>query len=113
MPRKVKVRKICFIPKSKMFKPDNDCDMVVTLSLVELEALRLVDYEMMDQDSAASKMQISRATLQRIIYAARKNIVDALINSKSIEIKGGSYTMASDHCDAETSCENCRFEKNE
>ncbi len=113
MPRKVKVRKICYVPKSRIFRPDILNNSAINLSLVELEALRLVDFEMMDQDSAANIMQISRATLQRIIYSARKNIVDALINGKSIEIKGGTYTMASAHCDCDISCENCRFDKKE
>jgi uncharacterized protein len=55
----------------------------------ELEAFRLCDLEDMEQEQAAKKMKISRATLQRDLYSARKKIADALINSKAIRIDGG------------------------
>jgi len=52
----------------------------------ELEAFRLCDLEEMEQEQAAKKMKISRPTLQRDLYSARKKIADALINSKAIRI---------------------------
>ena len=109
MARIVKQRKICVEPKSIEFIPTNDYTQTVTLTLDELEAVRLADLEQLDQDSAANKMEISRATFQRIINSARKNIADSLINGKALQIKGGKYVVADDHCDGETTCENCRF----
>ncbi len=109
MPRTTKNRKICHIPNYHIFKPDkNNCERIV-LTLDELEAIRLADLETLDQDAAAEKMEISRATFQRILYSAHKTIADALINGKAIELKGGSYIIADNHCDSDTICKSCRF----
>ena len=43
---------------------------VLPLSVEQLEALRLCDLEGLDQDSAALRMDVSRGTFQRILYAA-------------------------------------------
>ncbi|MBN2689116.1 MAG: DUF134 domain-containing protein [Gammaproteobacteria bacterium] len=57
-----------------------------TLELDELKAMHLCDYENLSQSEAAKKMQISSSTLQRILYAGRKKTIDALYESKAIEI---------------------------
>lgn len=54
----------------------------LTLSNVELEALRLIDEEKMTQEQAAEKMNISRGTLWRIIQTARNKIISALLSGK-------------------------------
>lgn len=59
---------------------------LVDLSVEELEALRLCDFEELEQEEAAKKMDISRATLQRDLYSARKKVADALLHSKAIKI---------------------------
>ena len=56
------------------------------LGLDELEAMHLCDYEDLHQSEAAAKMGISTSTLQRLLYSGRKKIIDALYNSKAIEI---------------------------
>ncbi len=111
MPGITKNRKICYIPESKVFRPDNECQKRITLTFDEIEAVRLADYEMLDQDTASERMEISRATFQRILHSAHKNIADALINGKIVEIKGGKYVVADNHCKCDTSCMNCRFEE--
>lgn len=111
MPRIVKSRKICYIPKSKIFRPDCRNPEVVLLTLDELEAVRLADMETLDQDTAAVRMEVSRATFQRILYSAHRTIADALVNGKMIEIGGGKYMVADNHCKSEKSCLNCRFEE--
>jgi len=63
----------------------NDLE-VVSLSLEELEALRLKNIEDLDQETAAKKMKTSQSTYQRILSAAYKKISDALVNGKAIEI---------------------------
>jgi len=56
------------------------------LDIEELEALRLCDFEELEQEEAAKKMGISRASLQRDLYSARKKVADALLHSKAIKI---------------------------
>ena len=58
-------------------------EIVLSLSNVELETLRLVDEENLTQEQAAERMQISRGTLWRILQKARKKIVIALNSGKS------------------------------
>ncbi|MDI6903330.1 MAG: DUF134 domain-containing protein [Methanocellales archaeon] len=65
----------------------------VNVKIEELEAIRLVDFEELEQEEAARKMGISRKTLWRDLKSGRKKVADALINGKAIEIKGGSYTI--------------------
>ena len=111
MARVTKNRKICLIPKSKVFKPEEGSEVVNLLTLDELEAIRLSDLEEMDQDMAAARMEVSRATFQRILYSEHRQIADALGNGNTIEIKGGTYVVADNHCNCETSCQGCRFEE--
>ncbi len=59
----------------------------------ELEALRLVDLEHMRQADAAYKMNISPATIQRMVETAREKVVRALIQGHAIEIEGGDYQL--------------------
>jgi predicted DNA-binding protein (UPF0251 family) len=65
----------------------------VTLSLEEMEAIRLSDFEGLDQESAASLMQVSRQTYGRILSAARNVVGEALVTGKALTISGGSYAM--------------------
>ena len=95
MPRPRKFRKVGYIPKTNFFIPDtSDKGKLeeVIVSIEEIEALRLYDYEGYDQDVSAASMNISRGTFQRILNSARYKITDALINGKSIRIEGGNYT---------------------
>jgi predicted DNA-binding protein (UPF0251 family) len=59
----------------------------VEINLDELEAVKLCDYDNLDQTQAAEEMQISRGTIQRLLYAGRKKIIDAIINSKALMIE--------------------------
>lgn len=61
------------------------------LKVEELEAIRLVDYEDLDQEEAAKKMMVSRRTLARELKSGRKKIADALLNGKAIKIRGGYF----------------------
>lgn len=66
---------------------------VVTLTLDEVEALRLADLEGLYQEEAAEKMKISRATFARIVEAARRKTAEALIHGQAIRLEGGSVIM--------------------
>ena len=59
----------------------------VYIKLDEFEALRLVDYEGLSQIEAGEEMQISRATVQRLLISGRKKFIDVLLGNKALEIK--------------------------
>lgn len=63
-------------------------DSVVILDPEELEIIRLVDLKGLDQESAAAEIGVSRKTLWRDLHTAREKIADALVNGKSIHIRG-------------------------
>ena len=92
MPRVSKSRRVCVNPRSRIFAPQEGKGFII-MTLVELEALRLCDIEGLDQDAAAARMDVSRGTLQRILYSARRISATALCESLVILIRGGNYTM--------------------
>lgn len=67
----------------------------VIITLEELEAIRLVDYEGMNQEEAAAQMGVSRKTLWNDLKRGRKNVANALIHGRAIRIEGGSYVIRS------------------
>jgi len=52
----------------------------------EYEAFRLVYYENLSQDEAASRMGVSRGTLWRLLRNARRKIAMALVEARPLEI---------------------------
>lgn len=66
---------------------------ITTLGQDEIEAMRLCDSEDLDQEEAAKSMNISRGTIQRLLYSGRKKIIEALINSKALRIIGGEHIL--------------------
>jgi len=65
----------------------------VSLTIDELEAIRLADLEDLEQTVAAKKMKISQSTLQRILKEGHKKIAEALVLGKSIKVEGGEVVM--------------------
>lgn len=61
----------------------------VSISLDELEAIRLVDLQGLYQEAAAEEMNVSRQTLGRILSDARCKIADALVHGKVLLLAGG------------------------
>ncbi len=61
----------------------------VVLTIDEVEAIRLADFEGMYQEQAAEKMKISRQTFGRVIAAAHRKIAEALVAGKALRIEGG------------------------
>lgn len=59
----------------------------IFLEKEELEAIKLKDYDELDQIEAGKKMNISQSTFQRIIVSARKKISRALIEGKALRIE--------------------------
>ncbi len=95
-PRPKRIRKISFKPDVTYFKPAGipmSELKEVELSFDELEALRLMNIEEIDQKQIAKKMNVSQPTLSRIIKSARKKTTKAIINGCAIKIKGGNFKV--------------------
>jgi predicted DNA-binding protein (UPF0251 family) len=98
VPRPPKCRRVAFMPGVAYFKPAGVPMRLleeVRLSVEELEAVRLRDLEDLEQEVAGERMNVSRATFQRILESARRKLADALLNGKAIRIQGGRFEMAS------------------
>jgi predicted DNA-binding protein (UPF0251 family) len=50
----------------------------------ELEALRLCDGEGLTQEQAGERMGISRGTVQRLVAAGRKKVIDAIVVGRAL-----------------------------
>ena len=59
----------------------------IVLSREELEAIKLKDYDDLDQTDAAKKMNTSQSTFQRILSSARKKVAESLIKGKGLKIE--------------------------
>jgi predicted DNA-binding protein (UPF0251 family) len=92
MSRPCKLRSVDCNPSVRGFKP---CNAVahggekVSLTLDELEAIRLADHEGLYQEQAAERMNVSRQTFGNIITSAHKKVADFLVNSKHLVVEGG------------------------
>lgn len=96
MPRPRKFRKVCCLPQSTVFGPASQGNVdgeTITMTVVEYETIRLIDYEQMSQVECAMSMNVARTTVQRIYSDARKKLADAIVNCKVISIVGGDYEL--------------------
>jgi predicted DNA-binding protein (UPF0251 family) len=64
------------------------------LTVDELESLRLCDLEQLSHEEAGRRMNVSRATLGRIVREARRKVADALVHAKALRVEGGNYRIA-------------------
>ena len=89
MPRRRKRRNCRALDGGRNFKPSGipsvELEKVV-LKLDEFEALRLCDYDGLNQIEAGEALGVSRGTVQRLLMSARKKVVDVLLNSKELII---------------------------
>jgi predicted DNA-binding protein (UPF0251 family) len=58
-----------------------------------LEAIRMTDFQGLDQDTAAKMMNVSRQTFGRILAEARAIVADALVMGKILKIEGGHFEV--------------------
>lgn len=65
----------------------------IFLPIEGLEAIRLSDFQGLDQESAAKLMNVSRQTFGRILAEARAIVADALVMGKTLRIEGGHFMM--------------------
>lgn len=96
----VRPRKNRFVwgnPISTSFRPGGvriSQSEYLTLSVDELEAIRLADFEGLYQEEAAKMMKISRQTFGRILQEAHRKIAESLVQGKLLRIEGGNYVMS-------------------
>jgi predicted DNA-binding protein (UPF0251 family) len=63
------------------------------ITIDEMEAMRLSDYEGLNQEEVAQRMQVSRPTVTRMLARAHRVVADALVHGKAIRIEGGDYRL--------------------
>jgi len=94
MPRPKKTRFVSGYPTLAAFIPQGvPVSGEVYLSVEELEAIRLSDFEGLDQESAANMMEVSRQTYGRILARARHIVGEALVTGKALKIAGGVFEL--------------------
>ncbi|MCW8796403.1 MAG: DUF134 domain-containing protein [Chlorobium sp.] len=109
-------RRVTDTPLVRCFKPQGVSrnmleEVVVTVD--ELEAIRLADFEGLYQAEAAEKMQISRQTFGRILESAHKKIAVALVEGKSLVFDGGVFMKSAESMEEEKDlcvCSSCGHE---
>lgn len=75
-----------FLPASPEGNPLPLLKEPVMMTLDELEALRLVDYEGLLQEEAAARMRVSRGTVWRCLDSARKKVAMMLVEGRELII---------------------------
>ncbi|MBW2610273.1 MAG: DUF134 domain-containing protein [Deltaproteobacteria bacterium] len=96
MPRPRKPRFVQGRPIADAFIPNNVPPWgreEVFLTIEGLEAIRLNDFQGMDQETAARMMNVSRQTFGRILAESRAIVADALVMGKILRIEGGHFDM--------------------
>ena len=63
------------------------------LSVDEFEAIRLSDFEHLDQKNGAALMGVSRHTFGRLLARGRTIVADAMVTGKVLKIEGGSFEL--------------------
>jgi predicted DNA-binding protein (UPF0251 family) len=107
MPRKKRERKMLMPPAIKGMsvtgvrgRKSNQ----VFLLLEEYETIRLLDYQMLNQEQAAVLMQVSRPTLTRIYEEARRKVASAFVEGRDIVVRGGKVSFEEEWY----ACTNCK-----
>lgn len=96
MPRSAKCRQVCKMPVHCRFSPEQPAEgKPVILAVEEFEAIRLVDFQGLTQEEAATQMGVARATVQRIYTQARRKLAVFLVEGRLLQIAGGSYALCS------------------
>jgi len=59
----------------------------VILTKEEMEAIKLKDYDGLEQIEASEKMKTSQSTFQRILTSARIKIANSIVKGKALKIE--------------------------
>lgn len=100
--RPPKCRRVCHFPPALEFLPrgSDGTEEAVILALDEYEAIRLIDWEGLSQESCSERMQVARTTAQKIYESARYKLAQALVEGLPLRIEGGAYRL----CDGREAC---------
>jgi predicted DNA-binding protein (UPF0251 family) len=97
-------RWVSSVPETTFFSPAGVPPMsarTMVLTVVEVEALRLVDLENLTQEQAAMEMGVSRRTFWNDLMSARRKVAFALVNGCAIRIAGGAYSVVGEMSERE------------
>lgn len=93
MSRPCKCRLVSVLPDNYIFTPTESMNNnFVTLTLDEFETINLLDYQGLDQEECAKRMEISRSSVQAIYMSARKKLAIAIVEARKLIISGGNIT---------------------
>ena len=95
MSRPRKCRRVCELPRTLTFFPEDDKnrEQAVILTVDEYETIRLIDKEGFSQEQCGEWMQVARTTVQQIYANARKKLADVLVDGLPLRIEGGDYQL--------------------
>ncbi|MCI1902887.1 MAG: DUF134 domain-containing protein [Enterococcaceae bacterium] len=91
MPRPIKSRRICGLPKCRTFSPHGagEAQQLIKMELDEYETIRLIDLEGKTQAECAAQMGVARTTVQAIYQHARRKLAECIVHGARLEIAGG------------------------
>lgn len=108
MARPKKHKRVCNLPKYNTFSPgENISDHIITMSIEEFEAVRLIDFENLTQEECAEQMNIARTTVQKLYFDARFKISKSLVQGFTLKIEGGNYKLCNEF-NLDKKCCRCR-----
>jgi predicted DNA-binding protein (UPF0251 family) len=90
VPRPRLKKRIHFDPSVVYFKPRGVPMKTleeISLTMEEMEAIRLKNVEGFNQEDAAARMKTSQSTFQRILTSANKKIAVALVKGCALKIE--------------------------
>ncbi|OLS27438.1 MAG: hypothetical protein ThorAB25_20200 [Candidatus Thorarchaeota archaeon AB_25] len=96
MPRRKRHRFVHREPTVSVYKPAGipakELEEIL-LTVDEFEAIRLADYEGLNQREACTTMKISQPTFNRILASARNKIAKGIVEGQVLRIEGGRYVL--------------------
>ncbi|HNX14335.1 MAG TPA: DUF134 domain-containing protein [Oscillospiraceae bacterium] len=105
MPRPIKPRYVCRMPKFGCLQPGAVSGGEITLTVEEYEVIRLIDLENNTQEECARQMRVARTTAQGIYETARRKLAKAIVEGRSIVISGGDYILCGQYtCECGNGC---------
>ncbi|MCG6929965.1 MAG: DUF134 domain-containing protein [Desulfofustis sp.] len=63
------------------------------LTVEQFEAIRLSDFEHLDQEGGAAMMGVSRHTFGRLLAGGRSAVAEAMVTGKVLKVEGGDYEI--------------------
>lgn len=100
MARPHKWRRVCSAPRCTRFAPENRRGGLsgagkekIEMTVDEYEAIRLIDFEGLNQAECAERMEVARTTVQSIYASARKKLARFIVLSVPLQISGGEYKI--------------------